>query len=62
MIKKDAFARAIRLSPVFIGLAAFVVVLSFLFKTPLGKTLAIDTWTALLVAIVLGTLIGYAGK
>ena len=62
MIKKDAFARALRLSPVFIGMAAFVVVLSFLFKTPLGKTLAIDAWTALLVALVLGGVIGYAGK
>jgi PiT family inorganic phosphate transporter len=62
MIKSDAFTRALRLSPVFIGLAAFVVVLSFLFKTPLGKTLAIDSWTALLVALVLGGLIGYAGK
>ncbi|MEJ2282093.1 MAG: inorganic phosphate transporter [Desulfobacterales bacterium] len=62
MIKKDAFVRAIRLSPVFIGLAAFVVVLSFLFKTPLGKTLAMDTWTALLVAMVLATLVGYAGQ
>jgi PiT family inorganic phosphate transporter len=62
MIKKDAFFRAIKLSPVFIGLAAFVVVLSFLFKTPLGKTLSIDAWTALLVALVLGGLIGYAGQ
>jgi PiT family inorganic phosphate transporter len=39
-----------------------VVVLSFLFKTPLGKTLSIDTWTALLVALVIGGLVGYAGK
>jgi PiT family inorganic phosphate transporter len=62
MTRRDAFARALRLSPVFIGLAAFVVVLSFLFKTPLGKTLAIDAWTALPVAMVLGGLIGYAGK
>jgi PiT family inorganic phosphate transporter len=62
MVKKDAFFRALRLSPVFIGMAAFVVVLSFLFKTPLGKTLSIDAWTALLVALVLGGLIGYAGQ
>jgi len=52
----------LRLSPVFIGMTAFVVVLSFLFKTPLGKTLSIDTWTALLVALVIGGLVGYAGK
>ena len=62
LIKKDAFARALRLSPAFIGLAAFVVVLSFLFKTPLGKTLSIDAWTTLLVALVLGGLVGYAGQ
>jgi PiT family inorganic phosphate transporter len=62
MIKQDAFIRALRLSPVFIGLAAFVVVLSFLFKTPLGKTLSIDNWTALLVALILGGAVGYAGK
>ena len=62
MVRRDAFVRAIRLSPVFIGMAAFVVVLSFLFKTPLGKTLAIDAWTALPVAMVLGGMIGYAGK
>jgi PiT family inorganic phosphate transporter len=62
MTRPDAFVRSLRLSPVFIGLAAFVVVLSFLFKTPLGKTLSIDNWTALLMALILGGAVGYAGK
>ena len=62
LVKKDAFGRALRLSPAFIGLAAFVIILSFLFKTPLGKTLSMDPWTALLVALVLGGSVGYAGK
>ena len=62
LVKKNAFIISLRLSPVFIGMTAFVVVLSFLFKTPLGKTLSIDTWTALLVALVIGGLVGYAGK
>jgi PiT family inorganic phosphate transporter len=62
LVKKNAFIRSLSLSPVFIGMTAFVVVLSFLFKTPLGKTLSIDTWTALLVALVIGGLVGYAGK
>jgi len=62
LVKKDAFVRALRLSPAFIGLAAFVIILSFLFKTPLGKTLSIDPWTALLVALILGGSVGYAGK
>jgi PiT family inorganic phosphate transporter len=62
LIRKDAFARALKLSPVFIGLAAFVVVQSFLFKTPLGKKLSIDTWLALLIALALAVLIGHAGR
>jgi len=62
LVKKDAFVRALGLSPVFVGMAAFVVILSFLFKTPLGKTLAMDAWSSLAVAIVLGSLVGYAGK
>jgi PiT family inorganic phosphate transporter len=61
LVKKDAFTAALKLSPVFIGLAAFVVVLSFLFKTPLGKTLALDEWAALLAASIMAVLSGYAG-
>ncbi|MDZ7582374.1 MAG: inorganic phosphate transporter [Deltaproteobacteria bacterium] len=60
--RKDPFARALRLSPGFIGLAVFVVVLSFLFKTPLGNSLAIGTPSALLIALASSGLAGYAGK
>jgi PiT family inorganic phosphate transporter len=60
--KDDSFVRALKMSPVFIGMAAFIVVLSFLFKTPLGKTLSIDTGMALLVALTFAILIGYAGR
>ena len=59
--KRDAYSRGLALSPFFIGLALFVVVLSFLFKTPLGKTLALTTPTALLTALALATLGGVAG-
>ena len=62
LVKKDSFLRALKLSPTFIGLAVFVVVLSFLFKTPLGKKLSIETWAALLIALILAICIGYAGK
>jgi PiT family inorganic phosphate transporter len=58
---KKSFDRALKLSPAFIGLAVFLIVLSFLFKTPLGKKLAIDSWTALLVAFIFAILLGYAG-
>ena len=60
--KKDPFQQALRLSPWFIGLAVFVVVLSFLFKTPLGSSLAIGTPSALLIALASSGLLGYAGK
>ena len=62
LVHKDAFVRAMRLSPVFVGLAFFVVVLSFLFKTPLGKTLAMGMPSAVVVAIVLAAVLGYTAK
>jgi len=58
----DAGAAALRWSPVFIGSAAFVVVLSFLFKTPLGKKLSVGMPTALLIGAVTAYLVGMAGK
>lgn len=60
--KQDTFARALKLSPFFVGLALFVVVLSFLFKTPLGKKLAIGNLSALLIALVMAALLGMVVK
>lgn len=62
LARRQAFEAAIRLSPWFIGSTCFVVVLSFLFKTPLGKTLAIGTPGALLVAAIAATLLGITGR
>ena len=63
ILSKDAmFDRSLRLSPFFIGIAMFVVVLSFLFKTPLGKKLSISTPMALIIAFVLAGFLGYIGK
>jgi len=60
--KGNSFERALKLAPIFIGLAFFVVVLSFLFKTPLGKKLAVGTPSALIIAFILACVLGYAGK
>ena len=57
--KKDSQNLALKLSPYFIGIAFFVVVLSFLFKTPLGKKLSIETSTAVVIAIIAAVLFGY---
>ena len=57
--KEDSSAAALKYSPLFIGLALFVVVLSFLFKTPLGKSISLSLPTALLLALALATLSGY---
>ena len=62
LVHKDAFVRAMRLSPVFVGLALLVVVLSFLFKTPLGKKLAVGMPAAVGIAIVLAAILGYIAK
>jgi PiT family inorganic phosphate transporter len=63
ILSKDAvFERSIRSSPYFIGIAIFVVVLSFLFKTPLGSKLSISMPMALMTAFVLAAVLGYIGK
>lgn len=56
--KKDSFEKALKLSPYFTGIAFFVVVLSFLFKTPLGKRFAIGNQAALLIAFLLAAILG----
>ena len=60
--KRDAFRWALMLSPVFIGLTVFVVVLSFLFKTPLGKTLSLGTPVAILTGMLIALLFGLVGR
>jgi len=62
LTSQDTFASAIRLSPIFIGVAVFIVVMSFLFKTPMGSAMAVGDITALLVAGVLGIAGGFAGR
>ena len=59
--KKDPFAWSLKLSPFFIGIAVFIVVLSFLFKTPLGKTLAMGNLTALFLSLIIAIIFGFAG-
>jgi inorganic phosphate transporter, PiT family len=60
--REQALVAAIRLSPLFIGSACFVVVLSFLYKTPLGARLALGTPVALGLALILATGLGFLGK
>ncbi len=59
--KNDTFTHALKLSPFFIGATFFVVILSFLFKTPFGEKLVIGPYTALLVSSNLAIFFGLAG-
>jgi PiT family inorganic phosphate transporter len=60
--KDDAVRWALRLSPLFIGATVFVVVLSFLFKTPLGKTVSIGTPGAVAMGCIIAVLVGRLGQ
>jgi PiT family inorganic phosphate transporter len=60
--RDEAFKRAMRFSPYFISIAIFIVVLSFLFKTPLGKKLSLSMPMALLIAAVLAVILGFIGR
>ncbi|MCG6912020.1 MAG: inorganic phosphate transporter [Deltaproteobacteria bacterium] len=60
--RENPFEKAVRLSPYFISIAIFVVALSFLFKTPLGKKLALSMPMALVIAIAAALILGFAGR
>ena len=60
--RKNSFQRAMRYSPYFISITIFVVVLSFLFKTPLGKKLSLSMPMALVIAVVVASLLGLLGR
>ncbi|MDH3571992.1 MAG: inorganic phosphate transporter [Desulfobacteraceae bacterium] len=60
--KKDNFVQALKFSPLFVGITFFVVVLSFLFKTPLGKRLALGFQAALTMAVLLSVFLGFAAS
>ncbi len=60
--RRSPFEAAIRLSPIFIGAAVFVVALSFVFKTPLGKDLELGTFHSLLIAFLLSAAAGCLGR
>jgi PiT family inorganic phosphate transporter len=59
--KENAFIWSLKLSPFFIGSTVFIVVLSFLFKTPLGKNLCIKGSYALIIAFITAFFFGFAG-
>jgi len=60
--KKDRFKRALSLSPFFIGGTLFVIILSFLYKTPIGKKLSIETPDAIVLSLILSIIFGVIGK
>lgn len=59
---ENPFARALKLAPFFIGSAVLVVILSFLFKTPLGKKLSVTTPLAVVLALLAAAVCGPLAK
>ncbi|MBF0223942.1 MAG: inorganic phosphate transporter [Desulfobacterales bacterium] len=60
--KRDSFERAVILSPFFIGITVFLVVLSFVYKTPIGGTMSISGPMSILIAFLVAVLFGILGK
>lgn len=60
--RRNAFVRALRWSPLFAGATLFIVVLSFLMKTPLGKRLQISGWDALGIALSISVVLGLVAQ
>ncbi|HBN27069.1 MAG TPA: phosphate permease [Desulfobacteraceae bacterium] len=62
LARRDPYLRAINPSKYFIGITVFIIILSFLFKTPLGKRLAMETHEALILAVIIATGLGLLGQ
>jgi PiT family inorganic phosphate transporter len=58
LIKKNRFDMALTLSPFFKGITIFIVVMSFIHKTPLGKRFDLNIVNALLISLCLSVLLG----
>jgi PiT family inorganic phosphate transporter len=57
--RKNAFNQALKFSPLFVGSTLFVVILSFLFKTPFGKSMNLGPLASLTIAVFLSVLLGF---
>ncbi|MGQ9748619.1 inorganic phosphate transporter [Desulfosoma sp.] len=62
LARRNACARALRWSPLFAGATLFIVVASFLMKTPLGKRLQISDWDALGIALSISVVLGLVAQ
>ncbi len=60
--RTDPYGFALKRAPWFIGTAVFIIIMSFVFKTPLGKTLALSTPVAALISLIIASFIGHIGK
>lgn len=60
--RPDMFLKALRWSPFFAGITFFIIILSFLLKTPLGAKLGIRPESGTLIAFGLSLVLGMIGK
>ncbi len=60
--RPDMFVKALRWSPFFAGLTIFIILLSFLLKTPLGSRLGIGLGAGTLVSLGFAVVFGAIGR
>ncbi|MEE9611746.1 MAG: inorganic phosphate transporter [Desulfatiglandales bacterium] len=61
LMKKETFQRALRMSPIFAGAALFVIFLSLLLKTPLGKKIGFAPWEGIAISAILAAILSVVG-
>ncbi len=60
LVRKDFFFQALRWAPVWVALTVGLVLLSFVYKTPFGKSLPITWWQDLVFILVVVGLVWYS--
>lgn len=62
LIRSDSYTAALRLSPLFIGITVFIIIMSFVYKTPLGASFHLSTPVACTLSLVLAVIAGLGGR
>lgn len=62
LCKENMFLHALRLSPYFVGITFFVMILSILLKTPFGTRIGFSAGESLMTALIISILLGVSGQ
>jgi len=62
LMAKDSKKACLNITPIFVGLTFFIIILSVLLKTPFGKGLSISLWEGIIIGVIFGLIGVFTGR